>query len=135
MRGSNKNHPYRTWNPFVCCPERLSRPIRVEKPVRRRGWSGQQGEGRDVAWPDGPEVTVVEGGDLGDVETFRDGDHGRIRCAEREVGVRRDVLCHPLIVGDLKIHDRDGAGDDRFQDQWAAGVVVMQAAAAAPTSG
>jgi hypothetical protein len=38
------------------------------------------------------EVAAVEGGDLGDAETFGDGDDGGVSGAEREAGVCGDQL-------------------------------------------
>jgi hypothetical protein len=51
---------------------------------------GQQREGLDVAWADHGEMSVVEGGDLVDVEPLGQGDGGRIAGAERQVRVLLD---------------------------------------------
>ncbi len=58
------------------------------------GRLSEQSERVDVARTDHREVTVVEGGDRVLVQTLCESDYGRVRGAEREVGVLVHQLCH-----------------------------------------
>lgn len=58
---------------------------------------------------------MVEGGDLGDSESFRDGHYSGVCRAEREVGVGVDEVGHALVVVEFEVHDGDRLLRDRSE--------------------
>lgn len=78
--------------------------------TRRLGVGRQQGQRRDVARPDDPEVTMIERRHPCHTYAFSDSDDGRVGTAKTEVGVALGEISHEGNVGDGQLGQFQLAG-------------------------
>lgn len=64
----------------------------------------------------GMKMSAVQGGNLGHPKSFSDCDDRRVNCAQREVRVLPDELCHPSQVYIGEADQLNFPGCDRLQE-------------------